>query len=371
MMDFAPVFALIIGIDLYQVHNPLNGAVADANAFECFLKERFPSSQITTLLDAQATRENIKLAFERLRNDPAIQKGDAIIIYFAGHGGRAPVSDDWMGWKPQDSQIEMICPVDIGIRSGLAKTTIGGIPDLTVAIWLNGIAREKGNNITLILDCCHSAGANRCDEETAYVPRRISNPPDISLDDYNIWASDPETKNARSTGVPLAFVGQNQESHVLLAACGQIELAFENDKRGLFTRGLLDVLRQSDLRNLTYTSLIQNVRIPKFNQNPQCQGRYRDRVVFNAHTTRGNLSLIQGFKGNGMIVLKAGEVHGIKESSHFAIYRDGSSVSSTPLCTLIVKTIMPTTSNLSTLDRSDFSDVPSPFYAREISKELI
>ncbi|TDL22050.1 hypothetical protein BD410DRAFT_277018 [Rickenella mellea] len=368
----SPVFALVIGINAYQSRNRLNGAVADANAFDCFLKERFSSTHVTNLRDAEATRENIKSAFTSLRRDPRIKSGDTIIIYFAGHGARANISDRWVGWKPQDSQMEIICPVDIGVPVGADKKPIGGIPDRTVGVWLNNLAKEKGNNITVILDCCHSAGANRGDDNS-YIPRQILNPPDISHEECYTWTVDPVAENHRGAGVPSAFVGQNQESHVLLAACGQTELALENNKRGLFTGALLDVLSQSDLHSLTYESLIQKIKIPEDkNQNPHCQGRHRNRLLFNAHFTRADSSLIPGFKKSGIIALNVGQIHGIKESSHFAIYGSiASSASSIPICSLVVKSITPTTSNLSSLDGSESFDVPSQFYAKEISKEMI
>ncbi|TDL18811.1 hypothetical protein BD410DRAFT_842529 [Rickenella mellea] len=375
-MSSAPVFALVIGINSYQERNRLNGAVADADEFECFLKDRIPFVQIVNLRDAEATRENIKSEFERFQHNEGIKKGDAMIIYFAGHGGRALITEGWAGYKPHDSHMEIICPVDIDVGDGINRKPIGGISDRTLANWLNGISQEKGNNITLILDCCHAAGANRGDDDNTYVPRRMSNPLNISLEDCEAWASDPNPEvenNARGTGVPSAFMGQNQESHVLLAACGQTELAFENNKRGLFTRALLDALEKSDLRTITYKSLIRKIQIPKDkNQNPECQGKYRDRLLFNVHSTRADWSIIRGLNENGTITLHAGGIQGIKLSSHFAIYGSIAAIgSSNSLGFLVVNNVTPTTSILLYPIASQAFTIPPQFYARELPKDPI
>jgi hypothetical protein len=47
-------------------------------------------------------------------------------------------------------------------------------------------------------------------------------------------------------------------SHVLLAACGASESAFEDDGRGAFTRALLDVMKLG-CRKLTYSEIIQKI----------------------------------------------------------------------------------------------------------------
>jgi hypothetical protein len=47
-------------------------------------------------------------------------------------------------------------------------------------------------------------------------------------------------------------------SHVLLAACGANESAFEDDGRGAFTRALLDVMKLGS-RCLSYYEIIQRI----------------------------------------------------------------------------------------------------------------
>ncbi|KAJ2989725.1 hypothetical protein NUW54_g8690 [Trametes sanguinea] len=86
------VFALIIGIDNYESNDiwNLHSAAKDARRIEQWLVRDFqvPRSHICRLLDHQATKRNIEDIFmTHLVNNPAIEPGDALVVYFAGHGG--------------------------------------------------------------------------------------------------------------------------------------------------------------------------------------------------------------------------------------------------------------------------------------------
>lgn len=80
-------WALIVGIDNYKNASPLSYAVSDASEIrEVLVNELgFPSSNITYLVDGDATKENILKSFMRFaRND--IEVDDRIFVFFAGHG---------------------------------------------------------------------------------------------------------------------------------------------------------------------------------------------------------------------------------------------------------------------------------------------
>jgi hypothetical protein len=80
-------WALIVGIDNYKNAPPLSYAVSDASEIrEVLVKELgFPSTNITYLVDGDATKENILKSFMRFaRND--IELDDRIFVFFAGHG---------------------------------------------------------------------------------------------------------------------------------------------------------------------------------------------------------------------------------------------------------------------------------------------
>ena len=139
------LFALIIGINVYQdgkIPN-LKGAVPDAEAIREFIVNELdvPASQMTILLNSQATRTAIIGAFQQLAVNPAIHRGDAILIFYAGHGSVATAPENW---HTEDGKIQMLVPVDCGIKD------IHGIPDKTIGSLITKIADNKGDNIVCV-----------------------------------------------------------------------------------------------------------------------------------------------------------------------------------------------------------------------------
>jgi Caspase domain len=142
------LYALVIGIDNYQsseVDN-LYGACADADAISDYLikKLNVPSSQITNLRNAQATRDNIisKICDLGEEDDHHVKHGDPILIFYAGHGASGPAPQEW---GADSSKIQFIVPHDCRINVNGNK--IPAIPDRTLGAFLRMLADTKGNNI--------------------------------------------------------------------------------------------------------------------------------------------------------------------------------------------------------------------------------
>lgn len=134
--------AVVIGIDKYPSPSigQLAGAVADAKAMEEYLKTRMGvlQNQIRVLHDHEATREAILDALKAITTNPQIGKDDRILIYYAGHGATAACPPRW---NSTGSEIQLILPYDCDLK------TVSGIPDRTIAVLLNKIAKAKGDNI--------------------------------------------------------------------------------------------------------------------------------------------------------------------------------------------------------------------------------
>ena len=133
--------ALIIGINNYPDSNlpTLKAAISDADAFQRYLIEdlRVPAQNIRNLRGKNATRSSILSAFQSLRLDMDILYGDAIVIYYAGHGATAPTPP---GWNIREGKIQMILPSDFG-------PFVHGILDRTIGTLLESIASSRGDNI--------------------------------------------------------------------------------------------------------------------------------------------------------------------------------------------------------------------------------
>lgn len=101
-----------------------------------------PNSHIRNLRDEKATRAAILQAFHDLQNDCRIEKGDPILIFYAGHGGETEAP---MSWEAGASKIQMLIPHDFGTK--INDRNVYGIPDRTVAALLDSLSKKKGDNI--------------------------------------------------------------------------------------------------------------------------------------------------------------------------------------------------------------------------------
>ena len=78
--------------------------------------------------------------------------------------------------------------------------------------------------------------------------------------DRDIWKEfESSNGSERGTEVNAGFTHGGLRSHVLLAACGAEETAFEQKGRGVFTKGLLEALVTLGIDKLTYTGLLQRM----------------------------------------------------------------------------------------------------------------
>ncbi|KAJ7291288.1 hypothetical protein C8J57DRAFT_1587151 [Mycena rebaudengoi] len=147
------VFGLIIGIDQYKagaVWN-LESCVDDAQKVQRWLRKdlRVPKEQICMLLDEHATKDNIEQSFLRhLVNNDDIKRGDAIIIYFSGHGSTIAAPPDWFHKGSVSGTAEVLCSYDFGQRG------VAGISDRSLHSMLTELSAAKGDNIVVILDSC-------------------------------------------------------------------------------------------------------------------------------------------------------------------------------------------------------------------------
>ncbi|PBK84254.1 hypothetical protein ARMGADRAFT_615488 [Armillaria gallica] len=320
-------FALVIGIDKYKFVEPnqdLQVAVKDADDFKSYLVKDMlvPEANIINLRNDQATRLAIIEAFIELKDDPRITPGEvAIIIYFAGHGAVARKPSAWKNWETPDDKVEMLCPADINHDLN-GKDRVEGIPDRTLSRLLLDLSKAKGNNITLILDCCHAAGMNRGSNDPALRSRvlNLKGVQDLSPTcDEHIYSQESLT---RSVQEGVSYFG----SHVLLAACRRTQIAWEDGNNGIFTTALLRSLRKAASSDLqpTYDSLMNGLPPMRGDQTPHWDGKHLHRFIFDSWRIPAGRSMILCYQGSPWpsdLVLRAGSLHGITVGSTFEIFR--------------------------------------------------
>ncbi|KZS96860.1 hypothetical protein SISNIDRAFT_534021 [Sistotremastrum niveocremeum HHB9708] len=371
--SYPRMFALIIGINQYQNVKQLTGAVADSEAVENFLKDELsvPAKRIVTLRDSAATRDAIIRAIQSLATNPDIEKNDPIVIYYAGLGASVKKPTGWDDWISLDNKVELLCPYDLGAPPDAVEYDPQlGIPDRTIAALLTKISAEKGDNITVVLDCCHSARINDKLSLDGAEARLYENAPPIDADcDHNIWA---KVSDGPASGVSASFVNQKQGSQILLAACHKDELAWEKDGRGLFTKRLLRLLDEIHVGRTDYATLMRKSAnlakhaVPGQSQSAICQGIRIHRKLFSQDDIFDKKSFVSGQTEDGKIVLNAGTAQGLRPSVRVDIYEDNDPSSSTEkIVTLVVSEIAATRALLTLPPGStETLAVPAHFYGR-------
>ncbi len=225
--------------------------------------------------------------------------------------------------------LEMIIPYDESTL-GDDGYPICGIPDRTLAALLSTLTKKHGENVTVVLDCCHSGHGTRS-EGSPYNIRGIDPNKVTPLRgdvDKNIWGSlkGSGTIGERSRG---GFTIQRAKSHVLVAACGREENAMGSKRGGgILTSLWLKALRDTSIQPRSYSQLMKVViheveglrkKHRDVKQHPQCEGITRDRLVF--QSTGMDLQYFEVKKERGNTCrITAGEVQGVKIGTTFEIY---------------------------------------------------
>ncbi|SJL10594.1 uncharacterized protein ARMOST_13982 [Armillaria ostoyae] len=281
--DPSRIWAVLVGIDGYSSY-PLRGCVADALAVKQYLVEDLlvPKDRIQSLLGSMnhrdtsptdvtsiPSRENILSVLLSLITNPDIERGDPIIIFFAGHGSRYAMSDydddedsDFDEDGHSHKFVEALCPIDRNTRDSRGAL-IPDISDRELNIILSQISRTKGHQITFILDCCHAGGVTRT------LSSRVRTAPPlegISLKDMLLAAKALKDLPGYQSLFAEDWV-PDMDSHVIVAACRENEVAkakrTKKEKgtevwRGVFTSLLIETLRSGVLgEGATYVDLIK------------------------------------------------------------------------------------------------------------------
>ena len=157
--------AVVVGINKYP-GCPLSGCVFDATNITSVRMARSPLASQRTLLDGQATTQNIADALKWLAETPP---GARALFWYSGHGAQAPTSDP----SEPDGLSECMCPVDFDWSPERMLTD-----KQLVAIFSKmqpGVRFDWGS------DSCHSGNLNsvRAMNPHRNIPKRMVAPPHI------------------------------------------------------------------------------------------------------------------------------------------------------------------------------------------------
>ncbi|KAL8372265.1 hypothetical protein RB595_001857 [Gaeumannomyces hyphopodioides] len=258
-----------------------------------------------------------------------------VFVHYSGHGGQATTVFADLKKKSSDAVDHSLMPADIA-RTGryLRDVELGALLQDIVAV---------GAVLTVVLDCCHSGGAIRGDDDA-----------DDDADDEGLasvrgeamvcrshetrdrkLAPESEASIARWGSVPLWM--DEPKGFVLLAACLDYQRAKERREilrgdggsnrdrefwHGHLTYGLLDTLRTC-APGLSSTTMYERLRSKVQNaissQTPYLIGD-SDRFFFGpAHRPRVYAVPVQSVENKKWVKLAGGRFHGVQMGAEYLI----------------------------------------------------
>jgi Caspase domain/Domain of unknown function (DUF4384) len=149
--------ALLVGINSYPGGDELKGCLTDVELQKQLLIHRFGFNEkdIRILTNEQATRQGILTAFETHLIDQA-KPQDVVVFHFSGHGSQVADPDT----HEPDGLNSTLVPVDnnVPLKNRKEKAIVPDIMGRTLFLLMSAIKTE---NVTVVLDCCHSGGGKR------------------------------------------------------------------------------------------------------------------------------------------------------------------------------------------------------------------
>jgi hypothetical protein len=289
--------ALLIGSPVGQ----LQGVHADIEAMRKTLDAwKF---ELVERVGPAATREGILCALHELI--AWAQAGDAVVIYYSGHGGRCRMVER-AGAPPRPS-VSFLVPTDVeadGEFRGIAEFELAGLfDDLSL----------RTKNVTAIFDCCHSATMAR---GSAMMARDSEVP--------RTWPHEPELPPAWKQSVvaltqrPTLLDPEGHRDVVRIVATAADSWAFERSGQGGYlTTELCGALAEAREVPLPWEAIIGQVRErvmqrrASTSQRPEVEGP-RWRLPFSelgpAYDGERNIFV---YGTNGAPWLRAGRLHGL------------------------------------------------------------
>ena len=370
--------ALLIGINAYLHVRPLRGCVNDVEAMRTALVERFgfEPGNVEVLTDAQATRDGILAAFNRLVDRSAT--GDIVFFQYSGHGSQMT---DREGDEPEGMD-ETIIPYD----SGRDPYPNRDISDDEIFAWLRKLT-ARTDNVTLVFDCCHSGTINRdsfgeADRgiEPDTRPPHLLPPSPLDPETVALLTEFHHRSATRSaSGWTARSVVPLTDSYVLIAGCRDTETAKELRvtqatghplQHGVLTYHLIRELGGS-LAGATYRDLFEKasagVTAAYPDQHPQLVGS-GDRELFGTrlvHPAR----YVRLVRVNGdQVELAAGVAHGVRVGSRWIIGVPGQKTPDerAPLAKVEVTSVAAVTSLARVLELHDVEAMQSGCRAFEV-----
>lgn len=316
--------ALLIGIDKYD-RRPLSGCINDIDQVQRFLEHKLaipppcirrleaPSDsceQNSISAADRPTYDNLVAALQALAG-PQVPRGDRVFIYYSGHGSFAKI-------PLAETYFEGLVPID--------QEEKGLLFDVLLNRLLQNIADRSGD-LTVILDCCHAAGATRAVVARPDVTERF-----LPLDSVTAKHITEVTQRVQELG-SLAAERQAPQEYTVVTACHADETAAECQQppdvgktHGLFSHCLFTVLDQVEPQTLhalrwsdIWEQLKATLATARPSQHPMLLGP-KERRIFGGPWQPQDPGHAVTRSTEGIYRIAAGSLAGLGRGAQLAVY---------------------------------------------------
>jgi hypothetical protein len=251
-----------------------------------------------------------------------VKQTDRILIYYSGHG-------DEVQWKGSSVWHEALVPHDGQAIEYLFDVEVNGL--------ISAIA-ARTSDFTIVLDCCHSAGATRdLSDIQAQGAIRALKGPDTPVAPPDLTALGSGSGPARGRGMGKGLLQASDPDYLVVVACqsdekaGEGALASAQPSHGVFTHSLLSVLGDKDapqragLRwadiwpELLAKAAERNGRLSQRTQHPWMIGR-SERKVFGGAWEKMDAGYRVTKRADGSYEIGAGKLMSVTEGAEIAVY---------------------------------------------------
>jgi len=246
--------ALLVGINQYPRITGLGGCITDVELQRELLIHRFgvDPSDILTLTDNQATRENIETTFLEHLTKQA-KAGDVVLFHFSGYGSRVKVTQE----SQTDQQViiqNSLVPAD-GIVPTKGMPVANDLLEETLILLMRSLATD---HITAVFDTSYTRAANTLQGNLRV--RSCPNPPAERPSPGELAFQEKILRTLKDRGRQVSpSESLAQVPGIVLTAAGPSQLATEAQwhgfSAGLFTYALTQHLWQASSATTIRVSL--------------------------------------------------------------------------------------------------------------------
>ncbi|KAF5370581.1 hypothetical protein D9758_001827 [Tetrapyrgos nigripes] len=352
------VWSCIIAVDQYRSGEvwDLQSSVNDAREIKHWLVDhlKVPKQNVISLLNEQATLSRIEATLRsHLLNNDNIQKGDAILIYFAGHGSTVKTPDDWVeGETDTTARVEVLCSFDHETKTSEGR--VAGISARAMQAFLHELSSKKGNNITLMVDTSFTPSQTRDRGRTRWTSSNKIAPEDLYSGPFSAQ---------RSQVANESFYDYNS-SHCFIAASKADSTAVESKEGGRFTASFLEAVLSAPLHNTSLRSLMNDIARRMGDQQPMFTENNRLLLGGVPFTEDENFVRVHPVDSSSL-KLDAGSNYGIVKGGQVTLHVHNYSGSRNPaVANAVIQEVHPTYSILAVRSKSRYTLLPTSCWAR-------